>query len=94
MTAELYHYLRAFSKFMSKYHAIIFFSFVSMLIALGVLFLYLILESTFSPAPLAGDNIGSFDQTTINRIKNLNDSSNGQNATVTLPSPRPNPFVE
>jgi len=94
MTPEIYHYLRQTSKFIGRYHAIIFFSAVTIIVGATVFLLYLVLETTFTPPQVAGDSIGNFDQATINRIKSLNDSSSSQNSTVTLPPSRPNPFVE
>lgn len=94
MTPQLYLYINGFKKFISKHHPVIFITVISLALAACVGLLYWVLVLTNVDEATANSTITSFDKETIERIKNLNISSNSAGATITLPSPRPNPFVE
>ena len=93
MTPQLYSVAASVRRFFGRHHPIIFILIISLLFAVAIFTLYQIFIIAATPTTNGSDTIGGFDQTTINKIKELHDSSNAD-TTITLPSPRPNPFVE
>jgi hypothetical protein len=80
--------------FLSKHHAVIFISFIAILLGFAVYSLTGIMQKAEAPAEhVSGSTISNFDQSTIEKIKKLHDSSDPSND-LTFPSPRFNPFVE
>jgi predicted PurR-regulated permease PerM len=79
------------TQFLAKHHAVLFISFIMLLLALAVYFLYV--TSMVKQTETTTSTIGQFDQATIDKIKRLHDSSDASNKLV-FPSPRSNPFVE
>lgn len=94
MTPQFYLYIDGFKKFISRHHPVIFITSISLALAACVGLLYWVLVLTGVDESATTSTITSFDKETIERIKNLNISTNSAGATITLPSPRPNPFVE
>ena len=94
MTPQFYLYLDGLKKFVSRHHPVIFITSICLALAACVGLLYWVLVLTGVDESTTTSTITSFDEETIERIKNLNISSNSAGATLTLPSPRPNPFVE
>ena len=83
----------ALSKFFNKYHAMIFFTVIGLLLAAAILMLYLSLQSTDTVDESTTMISSSFDQETADRIQRLRES-NESRADLVFPSPRSNPFVE
>lgn len=94
MSPQLYPYIDSLKKFVSHHHPVIFIAIVSLALAACVGLLYWVLVLTGIDETTTQSTITSFDQETIDRIQSLNISSNSAEATIELPSPRPNPFVE
>lgn len=93
MTPQLYSIAAIVRRFFGRHHPIIFILIIGILFAIAIFTLYQIFILAATPTTNGSNTIGSFDQATIDKIKQLHDSSNA-NTTITLPSPRPNPFVE
>ncbi len=93
MTPQIYSLVASVRRFFGRHHAIIFIVIVSLLFAVAIFTLYQIFIIAATPTTNGNSTIGGFNQKTIDQIKELHDSSNA-NTTITLPSPRPNPFVE
>jgi len=91
---QLTIYLLPLRSFLQKHHPVLFIATVILFLAYIVFSLYEVTELT---EPSAGSSntssIAGFDQATVEKIKNLHSSTDG-NDTLTLPSPRANPFVE
>lgn len=94
MTPQFYLYIDNVKKFIGRHHPVIFITGVSLALAACVGLLYWVLVLTSVDESTTTSTITSFDKETIERIKNLNISSNSADATLTLPPSRPNPFVE
>lgn len=94
MTPQFYLYINGFKKFVGRHHPVIFIASMGLALAACVGLLYWVLVLTSVDDSTTTSTITSFDQETIERIKNLNISTNSAGATLTLPSPRSNPFVE
>lgn len=94
MTPQFYLFLDGFKKFIGRHHPVIFITSICLALAACVGLLYWVLVLTGVDESTTASTITSFDKETIERIKNLNISTNSAEATITLPSPRPNPFVE
>jgi hypothetical protein len=92
MTPQLYRFVDSTRVFFGRHHPVIFFAALGLGLAAAVFALYQVLMITATP-PVATGTITGFDEKTVQKIKQLHDSSN-TNTTITLPSPRPNPFVE
>ena len=81
-------------KFIAKHHAVIFISFIAILLGVAVFALTAVMQKAEAPAEnSASSTISNFDQETIDKIKKLHDSSDPSN-NLTFPEPRFNPFVE
>jgi hypothetical protein len=93
MNADFYLVSKKITVFIRKHHAVIFITPLCIFLSIAIYFLYLVIQTTLTPSIAPASTIGSFDQKTIDKIKNLHDSTNSP-TTVALPSPRPNPFVE
>lgn len=78
-------------KFLGKHHAVLFISFIIILLSIAVYLLYLSItvEPTLQPA----STIGEFDTETIEKIRTLHDSAD-DTTQIVLPTPRANPFIE
>lgn len=93
MTPQVYMLLKNIRSFLGLHHAVIFVSIIGLLLPYAAYSLYDVIASPPSVTNTPTSAIDEFDQDTINKIKSLRDSSSGDTS-VTLPSPRPNPFVE
>ena len=94
MTQNLYTLLNPLRAFVQRHHPIMFISFVGLSLAIGILSLYDVLTVTFETPDASQSTISSFDQRTVDKIKNLHDSSNSTVNTLVFPTPRANPFIE
>lgn len=94
MTPQFYLYVNSFKKFIGRHHPVIFITSMSIALSVCIGLLYWVLILSNADEVETTSTITSFDKETIERIKNLNTSSNSDDATIILPSPRPNPFVE
>lgn len=80
--------------FFGKYHATVFFTFITLLLAGAILSLYLTTQSTTATDTTTGDVISSeFDTKTADEIQKLRES-NQATSDLVYPSPRSNPFIE
>lgn len=93
MNTQLSVLLEPLRKLISKQHLFLFIVISCILFSIAIYSLYQVLTIANTPHETPASTIQGFDQRTIDQIKNLRDSSNATD-TVTLPSPRPNPFVE
>lgn len=91
MKLEIPPALAPVGQFFAKHHAVIFISFITLLLATAVYMLYM--TTLAKPVEAPASTINRFDQSTVDRIKNLHDSSDSSNKLV-FPSPRANPFTE
>jgi cell division protein FtsL len=78
-------------RFFTKHHAVIFISFITLLLAIAIYTLYM--SSTAQPVDNPTSTIGQFDQATIDKIKELHDSSDATSE-LAFPESRSNPFTE
>jgi hypothetical protein len=93
MTVELYRLQKQLLAFLGRYHAVMFIASVSLILAYATFLLYQVVQTTSVQPDITKSSIAGFNQKTIDKIKNLHDSS-ATSSTVTLPSPRSNPFSE
>ncbi len=94
MNVSLSSILVPVTAFFSRYHATMFFTFISLLLSAAILNLYLTTQTTNPNSSVVGDTISAdFDQKTANKIKELRDSNESPQELV-IPKPRGNPFVE
>lgn len=91
MKLELPVALLPVRQFFSKHNAVLFISFILLLLALAVYVLYTTSQTAPDEAPTP--TIGKFDEATIGKIKELHNSSDSSNL-ITFPTPRSNPFTE
>lgn len=93
MMNQLRDALLLIRRFFEKHHTVLFISFIAILLMLCIYFLY----STVIQNPMTSEEttstISQFDQKTIEKIKNLHDSSDASQ-TLQYPTGRINPFVE
>lgn len=94
MTPQLYLFTASLKKFISKHHPVMFITLISLSLAACIALLYYVLVIGNVDESNSASTIEPFNQKAIDRIKDLNISSDTTNITLTLPSPRPNPFVE
>jgi|GEM_PF-1627370 len=93
-TDDLTNILQPLKRFITNHHLVVFITVGGLLLALAVYALYDVLVSANqSTANTPTSSVTQFDQKTIDRIKNLHNSSDG-GETLVFPSPRANPFVE
>lgn len=78
-------------KFISKHHAVLFISFITVLLTVAVYMLYLVI--TIKPSEPPVSTVDQFDTETIEKIRTLHDSAE-DTTEIILPSPRANPFIE
>ena len=93
MTPQFYTFTKSIRNFFSLHHAVLFIMIAGLLLSIAAYSLY---ETLLTQPPSTNDlidTIGTFDQATVDKIKTLQDSGT-QEASVALPSPRPNPFTE
>lgn len=84
--------------FVDRYHPTIFFAIIGLLLAAAVFLLYLVLQIPNSPsdnaaAPTISSNFSNQEKETIKQIQELRESTESA-TTLSLPTPRSNPFVE
>lgn len=94
MTPQLYQLLASMRTFLKKHHAILFISLLGLIVAVAVIALYQALTVAFEKPVSTSSTIQTFDQKTVERIKNLHNSSDNSATALVLPSPRSNPFSE
>ena len=92
MTIDFYAINKKVIAFFARYHMITFILLACTLLAVAIYLLFAIIESTTTAPKDANSTITGFDQKTIDKIKNLRDSSNASE--LQLPSGRKNPFSE
>jgi len=92
MTPELYKFGKQLSNGLKTHHVVLFISTLCILLSIGIFVMYQTTQSTFTIPNVTTSTITDFNQKTIQEIKDLHDSTT--KTTVTLPSPRPNPFTE
>lgn len=85
--------LAPLKSFLAKHHPVLFISLITLLLAAAVYTLYDVVANATAPVEDATSTIVKFDQKTIDKIKELHDSSDTVEK-LDLPSPRSNPFVE
>lgn len=81
------------TRFLGKYHTVLFTSFICIMLAGAIFALYQVLsisETTTS----TGSSIAPFDKETIKRIDDLSARGDKATAELVFPSPRSNPFAE
>lgn len=93
MTGDLSSAIAPLRNFLAKHHPVLFITCVLLLLSLAVLMLYSVLNEATPSEESSASTISQFDKATIEKIKELHDSSDTPDA-IKLPSPRPNPFVE
>jgi hypothetical protein len=93
MNLQLYSLGKQINGFISKHHPVLFIAFVGLLLAGAIYYMYQVLILTNDSEIATTSVVSHFDQQTIDEIKALRDTTSG-NETVTLPSPRSNPFAE
>lgn len=85
--------LKQITKIISKHHSFIFIIVACLGLAAVIYSLYDVMNTAGTSSTSTTSSISGFDQTTINKIKNLHDSSDAPD-TIAFPSPRSNPFIE
>lgn len=94
MNSQLSTFFEPVQKIFSKHHFIIFAVISSVALGAAVYSLYDAIQASSAVTDTSlNSTIQGFDQDTIDSIKKLHDSSDTTQS-LTLPSPRPNPFVE
>lgn len=93
MTPQIYTFSKSIREFFSLHHAVIFVMAAGLLLSAAAYSLYETLVAQPPSTNTPTNTIGTFDQATVDKIKTLKDSGT-QKTSVTLPSPRPNPFTE
>ena len=94
MTPQLYLFIQQFRRFIGKHHAVLFTTLLCLLLGIAVLSLEQVLAASNDPTSDATPStIDTFDQSTIDKIKQLHNSSD-LSAPLTFPTPRANPFAE
>lgn len=93
MTPQLYLFTKSIRSFFAHHHLVMFVAAVGLLLSYAAYSLY---EVVITPAvsDVPRSQIDVFDEDTIKKINTLQDSGSLLGAELTLPSPRPNPFVE
>ena len=82
------------TRFLSRYHATIFFTIVVLLLAGAILSLFLASQGSSTPDGLNETTVSSnFDQKTADQIQQLRESDESARD-LDFPTPRSNPFVE
>lgn len=91
---DLHLGLRPVQTFFSKHHAVLFICLTTLLLAAGIYSLYDVSRQAESSTDIQQPStIANFDQETIDKIKNLQTSTDTSEALV-FPSKRFNPFIE
>jgi len=93
MSPQIYRFFKNARSFFGLHHTVIFITIVGLLLSLTVYSLYEVIIAPPEVSNTTNDQIDRFDKNTIGKIKDLRDSNTGDTS-VTLPSTRPNPFVE
>lgn len=93
MNDQLKTSLAPVSNFLAKHHSVLFACTISLLLAVSVYALYDVTTTATAPVADSGSTISDFDRETIDKIKNLHDSSDMSDSLV-FPSPRSSPFSE
>lgn len=95
MNASLSSITEPISEFFEKHHPVIFFTIVTIALALAVWFFYEASNTsdTTTNADATTAVSSTFDQETARKIQLLH-QSNDPTTNLTLPASRPNPFVE
>jgi hypothetical protein len=92
MTPELYALSNQLTASLKKHHVVLFISCLGIMLSVAIYLMYQTTQSTFVLPNATSSSITDFDQKTIQKIKDLHDSSTSP--TVMLPASRPNPFSE
>lgn len=94
MTPQIYQFFASTHNFVKKHHAILFISLLAVIVAYAITSFYQALTISFEKPINTNSTIQNFDQKTVDKIKNLHDSSDTSVGPIVLPSPRANPFSE
>lgn len=94
MTPQLYAAAKSFSNFIGRHHPVLFITAMALLLGVAIFTLYQISTLSLAEADETQPTLGAFDQKTVDKIKDLHISSDGNNSTLVFPTPRSNPFIE
>lgn len=94
MTPQIYIAIANVRNILKKHHAFMFVVFIGLLLVFAVFSLYQVLSTSLVDSASANSTIDEFDQKTVDKIKNLHDSSDQTESSLVFPQPRPNPFDE
>ncbi len=93
MNDQLTSFFAPVSGFFAKHHSVVFASALVLLLAVSIYALYDVTTKATAPVSNSGSTISDFDRKTIDKIKNLHDSSDVSD-TLVFPAPRSSPFSE
>lgn len=82
------------TRFLGKYHTVIFISLISILLAVAMYMLYQVLTVSDTTAAPTDSSIAPFDKETIKRIDDLSASGDKTKVELQFPTSRANPFAE
>lgn len=82
------------TRFLGKYHTVIFISLIGILLAVAMFMLYQVLTVSDTATTPTDSSIAPFDKDTIQRINDLSASGDKTKAELQFPTPRSNPFAE
>lgn len=94
MSPQLYLLAANFRNFIKRHHAIMYISLLGLLVAFAIVALFQALTVAFEKPINTASSIQGFDKKTVDRIKNLHNSTDSSAGSLVLPSPRANPFSE
>lgn len=94
MTPQLYLAVAKSRDFLKHHHPVIFISALGLLLAFSIFSLYEVLSITFLDPTSLQSAIQPFDKKTVTKIEQLHVANDSDEDSLTLPSPRVNPFVE
>lgn len=85
--------LRGLQNILVKHHSFLFVLFLLAVVGVAIFSLFQIYDSNLARIEPTESTIADFDNATIDRIKDLRDSTDAPKA-LEFPSPRPNPFTD
>lgn len=94
MTPQIYLAVASMRRFMKRHHSLLFIIFLGILLVTAVFSLYQALSVIFTGDQNTNSKILQFDQKTVEKIKNLQDSSERSDSKLVFPAPRSGPFDE
>jgi hypothetical protein len=93
MSPQLYIIQKQVIAFLAKHHPVIFIAGLGLFLSGGILYMYQVIQPAFAEPNVAVSSIKDFDKSTIEKIKNLRDSTTG-GIQANFSCPRINPFAE